>query len=1126
MSTAVFSAGQIAELIADSGPVLLPTSEQERVIEHHRNGTALVIAGAGSGKTETMAARVLWLIANRYAMPSQILGLTFTRKAAGELADRVHRRILTFSRCAEAADSRGELTPEQAQRARELRVLLEEELELPEISTYNSFAAGIVQEFGGIAGTHASGGLLDEASAWSLARDVVVSSEHPGLGDAEMSIETLTARVLDLDRSLSEHVSSPAAAIRELRACREHLARLPKTAAQRAAGVIGEQFVWARTLSQTLASSEIIANLAEVYAQEKRRFGLLEYSDQVRLARETISRAPGAKTELRRRTAFVLLDEVQDTSYGQTMLLSEVFSGANVMAVGDPHQSIYGWRGASSASLTEFHRSFTSRDAAQLSLSTSWRNATRILDAANTLAGPLRAESLVPVSTLNPKPGAPEGSVACAFPETLREECELVADWVKQQRERFEARTGAPPTAALVFRKREHMHAFATALTDAGVPCTIVGAAGLLSTPEATDLVATLRCLWFADAGSELIRLLTGPRFLIGVADVHALHRAARWLSERHEAGRPEHDGVVANRTAVTLLDALDVLPEAGSGHPAFSALSDEGRTRMIEAARMLRTLRLQVSHDLYELTRAVEQALRLDIELEANDGRATTGAMARANLDAFETLIDQFLAVSQDSTLRSFLMWVERATHDDTHAEYVPPPQPGTVQLITAHSAKGLEWDIVVVPRLVEQEFPTRGNDRKGWLRVGKIPDACRGDRAVRPHLGYELADTQKELSQRITAYEAENADLHEREERRLVYVAVTRARELLLLTGSYWSGLAQPRNPSPFLSELADTGQIAGLPNGPRTESAPDAHEERTLMWPLDPLGRRRTTVLAAAAAVRAKLDAEETTSDPLAQAESVDPTLALLLRERAADAREHAVTLPGRINASAFHEFVGEPTEAAQRALRPMPIRPYRKTKTGNLFHAWVERRTTTALGTTRHLTGLGPEFEDFPLSDETEWLSETGQPGDTGESVTADSPDDASDDLTALIAQFERSRWATRAPIAVELEITVPFADRRVVCKLDAVYADGDRIEIVDWKTGRAPRTDAEREQRLLQLELYRIAYAAYAEIPLERIDVTLFYVAENIEITGSRVRTIAELEEAWREATSASSTTLV
>lgn len=137
-----------------------------------------------------------------------------------------------------------------------------------------------------------------------------------------------------------------------------------------------------------------------------------------------------------------------------------------------------------------------------------------------------------------------------------------------------------------------------------------------------------------------------------------------------------------------------------------------------------------------------------------------------------------------------------------------------------------------------------------------------------------------------------------------------------------------------------------------------------------------------------------------------------------------------------------------------------------------------------------------------------------------------------DLERLRANFERSEWAPLRPLEVETEIdfALPEADgpgRVVICKLDAVYRRDDRdgrIEIVDWKTGRPPRSPAEREERMLQLALYRLAYHKARGVPLEQIDVVLYYVGDDLILRGDRVYSEADLAQRWnaaREARAAS-----
>ncbi|MDA3146057.1 ATP-dependent helicase [Leucobacter sp. UCMA 4100] len=1102
--TPLFDAETIARILTDPGKeALIPTDEQRTVIESPMNGSTLVIAGAGSGKTETIANRVVWLVANGLVAPSEVLGLTFTRKAAGELAERMRGRLMLFAERALLA----ELTEPQRQRAVELSETLTTTLDLPEVSTYNAFASALVQEFGSAQGI--GGQLIDESVAWGIAREVVTSSRHAGISALGMSVNRLTELTLSLAHEVSDHLSTYAAA-REALMSFADVPRLPYDEKALARGERGEK-VYAAIASQAevFEHTSIIVDLAEAYSLEKRERGVLEFSDQVALALEALSKTPQAVTVLRHRHRVVLLDEVQDTSVGQTRLLTHIFAGQHVMAVGDPHQSIYGWRGASTESLSKFHDAFSpSATAAQrtLTLSTSWRNSLAVLEAANRAALPLRMSAQVPVPVLQARPGATQGELEVAYEETLDEEASRVAQWLLDERVKHSREHAAePPTAAVIFRKRKDMPLFAEALRERGIPSRIVGIGGLLETPEVSDLVATLRCVWYADASSELVRLLCGPRFAIGPADIAGLRDAARWFARRDFAQQRIVDTDYARSALesldreVSLVDALDMLRRLPYTHASVRTMSETGFERMREAAEMLRGLRSLIAGDVIDLIRAAIEALRLDIELEANERfSAATSATARENLHSLTEAVRGFLQVSPDRSLQAVLEWLEFSEREDALPAFIPAPEPGTVQLITVHSSKGLEWDLVAVPRQSATEFPSKPRSSKGELAVGVIPDRCRGDARSRPVGLWAEAETQKEAREAMAQYQREQAAAFAEEELRLIYVAYTRAKKALLLSGCFWSGRKTSLEPSEPLKALRaqyegmyvdapssteeglGTAIIDELPDESKHEEAPEHRAPRTLTWPLDALGTRHDRVHRAAAMVR---DAEAV-AQPDAQTE-------LLLAEAAEGAAAASTnSMFARINASGFHDFIHDPEAAEARALRPVPQRPYRRTRIGNLFHDWVERRTTTPLGTSLELA----------LEENDETVSDTER-----------------QELEQLIATFEASRWATRQPIAVEQQITFPFAGRRAVCKLDAVYANEGRIEIVDWKTGRTPGNDEETAQRLLQLDLYRVAYALHTETPLEDIDVSLFYVDANVEIRSETPREKEELEALWLNA---------
>ncbi|WP_150308901.1 ATP-dependent helicase [Planctomonas psychrotolerans] len=1042
-----------------------PTPQQVAVIEAPLT-PALVVAGAGSGKTETMANRVLWLLANGLVREEEVLGLTFTRKAAGELTQRIGARIgqLRSAGLLPSADG----------------------FEQPTVSTYNSFANAIFRDNALLVGREPESVLLSDSAAWLLARSIVRSSGDERLVPLARSLGSVTDAVLELSREIGENIVDSSRVVRLVEQF-SYLTDLPYTDG----APKNAPYASVTKAVDALGALPVIVELADRYAAEKKRRGLVEYSDQVALALAVCERSPGVPAEYRSRYRVVLLDEYQDTSVVQTRLLSTLFAGHGVMAVGDPHQSIYGWRGASAANLARFERDFGGGEPiADFALSTSWRNATTVLAAANAVVAPLTAASSVRVEPLSARPGAPVGSVVARYAETVEEEATGIADWLADGLDTRRP-DGERRSAAILFRTRSAMGLFAEALAERGVPHHVLGIGGLLLAPEIVDLVSTLRVMSDPSAGSPLVRLLGGARWAIGVADLQHLSRVAGWLHARDWAQQRLADDItdrmresVAAEDGRSIVDALDFVTEAPEGHGQLAGFSAPGLARLRAAGRQLAFFRSRAGLPLPDLVRLVEQELLLDIEVSAND----TAALGLANLYAFHDELDGFLASDDLATLGSFLGWLDRAEREDTMGPRSENAEPGSVQLLTIHGAKGLEWDLVVVPRLVADELPNKPREGTGWVRFGKLPYEFRGDAAELPHLAWRGLATQKEFDTNLAAYAVALAERHRAEERRLAYVALTRAREHLLLTGSFWSSTTKPRFASVFLLELLAADLVNDdVPLDSAHETNPRAGAELTVSWPLDPLGARRARVERAAAAVQAAA----TTEKPDAGRWQRDLDLLLAERDRAME-RAGTVELPTRIPASRFKDFVTDPAKVASSLRRPMPERPFRQTRLGTLFHDWVESRFGPA--------GSGDLIDALPVEADIDPLE---NPLDRAE-------------LERLQRTFERSEWAGLQPVAVEVEIHVRIADQIVICKIDAVYEIDGRYRVVDWKTGKAPTTAADLELRQLQLALYRLAFARWKGIDPDLIDAEFYYVSEDRVIRPDRIYSESDLRSLWSE----------
>ncbi|MFC7430788.1 MULTISPECIES: UvrD-helicase domain-containing protein [unclassified Agrococcus] len=1036
---ATISPAEIAERLhaasGAEGAPRVPTDEQAAVITAPLE-PALVVAGAGSGKTETMSMRVLWLLANRMVEPERILGLTFTRKAASELRVRLVERIEQLVRAGLVDESAAAVEPT--------------------VSTYNAFASQLYREHALVLGRDPDADLLGDTAAWLLARDVALASDDlrlAALRSNDVVVDGLRRLASELgDNALEPHVLDGFA--RPF----ERIASLEVGRGQVGVGRERDKDVLA------MRALEPLAALAATYDRRKRELGVIEFSDQVRFALQALQAAPRLVDEVRARHGVVLLDEYQDTSVSQVRLLTTLFRGDPVMAVGDPNQSIYGWRGASAGTLARFHEDFGGT--ARFALSTSWRNAAGVLDVANRIAAPLPAHG---VERLRPRPGAEAGEIALELFETQHDEAEALATWFADRG------AGSPPTtAAVLLRVRGRMWTFADALARRGIACHVVGTGGLLAEPEIVDMRSALSVLADPRAGGHLLRLLAGAHWRVGPRDLAALRDHARRVATRfvpqraREADRESTD----DDASASLVDALDDLLDAPADAAVWSALSEAGADRLRDAARTFRRLRAQRGLPLPELVRLVERQLRLDVEVLANPARAP-----RRSLDAFVAEVQQFALTDPAATLEALVGWLERAARDDTLDAPAPEPEPGVVQILTIHASKGLEWDLVAVPSLTEKTLPMQRQDARGWLAVGAVPYALRGDAGELPRFDPAGVADLREYGIERKAYAEGLADQFHAEERRLAYVAVTRARASLWMSGAWWIGRNKAiAKPSRFLVDGADVLGIE-LPSAPAHAENPTVLELEQAVWPPDPLGRRRDVVERAAAAVRAADAAAPT---------RFDDEIALLLAERDAPARAVA---PSRISASTAKDWLADPEGQALARVRPMPRRPFRATRLGTLFHQWVEQRGTT---------GLADLVDDEPL--------------DEGDLVAVDV-----ERLARLRETFLASPYARMEHVATELEVHLPLGSTSVVCRIDAVLRDGDELVLVDWKTGALPRSRADVAERGLQLALYRAAYALHAGVDPESVRAELYFVEHDEVVRPEHVLSLDELRDAWETA---------
>ncbi|WP_051944933.1 ATP-dependent helicase [Streptacidiphilus rugosus] len=1041
------------------------TAEQLRAITAPL-APAVIVAGAGSGKTTVMAARVVWLVGTGQVRPEQVLGLTFTNKAAAELSERV-RKALRQAGVAEPE-------PEPGGQAGA-------ELGEPEISTYHAFAGRLLQDHGLRIGLEPDARLLADATRFQLAARVLrqAPGPYPALKDG---VSSLIAKLVKLDGELAEHLVEP-----------ERLAAYDTALLARLDGVkLSNEAL--RAVPVAAEARRELTELVTRYRARKRGAQLMDFGDQIAACAQLARTRPEVGVLLREQYAVVLLDEYQDTSVAQRLLLAGLFgdgSGHPVTAVGDPCQAIYGWRGASVANLDEFPHHFRHADdtaAARYSLSENRRSGGRLLAFANELAAPLRAMH-EGVAALRPAPGEElSGGMRCALLETHEGEIAWLADSIAHL-----VRTGTAPgrIAVLCRGGRELFPDVHAALVERDVPVEVVGLSGLLHLPEVADLVATCEVLQDPTANAALVRLLVGPRWRIGPRDLALLGRRARDLvrvASAPDGGADKLAEAVAEADPteiVSLADALESFLYPGQAGEPELPFSAEAAVRFERLAAEIRELRRALAEPLMDVLHRVLTVTGLEVELSASPH--ALAARRRETLSAFLDIAAGFADLDGDPSLGAFLGFLRTAQEYDRGLDNNLPGGEDTVKVLTAHKSKGLEWDVVFVPGLVKGAFPS-GTGRERWTaRAEVLPHALRGD-------ADSLAADPAWTAAGLKAFEAEMKRHAATEELRLGYVAFTRPRARLYASGHWWGPTQKrPRGPSEFLTALrefaeerpqsgAEIEAWAEQPAEGAANPALDTGVEHAWPLPLDAAAQaaRRSAGARVLAGPRGEESPSVETPEERRTVASWDRDLELLSAElRRARSRTREVPLPRSLSASQLLRVASDPEGFARELARPMPRPPQPAARRGTRFHAWVESRLAV-----EPLLLLGedalPGLDDSGIEDERE--------------------------LERLKEAFLRSEYAARTPHRVEEPFQLLLGGRVVRGRIDAVYRTKDGFEVVDWKTNQRETADP------LQLAVYRLAWAEREGLPLDRVSAAFLYVRSGTVVRPGALPGREALEE--------------
>ncbi|MGZ0151737.1 UvrD-helicase domain-containing protein [Kribbella sp. WER1] len=1035
----------------------IPFSDQQLAAIAAPLAPGVIVAGAGSGKTTAMAARVVWLICTGQVKPEEVLGLTFTKKAANELDVRI-REDLT-----KAGVLGSTLPPDQHPiLAAHLRSNVPnwepEEPGEPVVSTYHAFAGTLIAEHGLRLGLEPDSRVLADATRFQLAGRVVRRSAGP-IRFASHHVPTLVNSLLSLDGELADHLLRPDDIRDHDDAVRQEVAAARK------------QTVEVRKLAETALKRGEILQLVEEYQAYKGERGVVDFADQMALGARLAEECPEVAAVERARYKVVLLDEYQDTSVSQRRMLTALFAagdgrGHPVTAVGDPCQAIYGWRGASVANLDEFPEHFPQADGSPASryvLSVNRRCGSRILAAANQHAAELY-EQHPGVIPLEAPVDAPEGAITVGLFETRSQEIEWVADAIVSA---HRTRNRRWKDIGILMRTNVDLSAVHEALIARKVPVEVVGLGGLLALPEVVDVVATLQAVNDLTANAAMLRILTGPRYRIGHRDLALLANRARMLADA--GSHPQADDLVsALDAAVAGMDSTEVssLAEAVDD-PGLLEYAPEALVRFKELSVELRELRAHAGEPLLDLVRRVISTIGLDVELTATPDHVDAGR--RDHLAAFLDAVGNFVSTESDGSLDGLLAYLAAEEEYAAGLDLAVPSEADSVKLLTTHRSKGLEWPIVFVPTLVAKVFPSdRGRDK--WTTNAKVlPWPLRGDADTLPDI-HDLTNAG------LKVFADECKDMNALEERRLGYVAFTRAKELLVATGHWWGPTQKrPRGPSSYLSTLkkhAGERVVQWAEQPELSDENPELAEQTQAPWPApydrEAFGRR----LEAAALVQRSrsegpsVEAEESLLlDEQATVARWDSEIERLLSEakESRSRKAYDVTLPAALSATQLMRLAKDPNGLAADLARPMPRKPNRAARFGTRFHAWVE-------------SYFGQQL----------LLDPDDLPGAADEDIVDDT------DLTDLMDAFRDGPFGDTTPYEIEAPFALALDGRVIRGRIDAVYQvvrpDGSRgYDVIDWKTTRGETADP------LQLAIYRVAWSELLNIPLTHITAAFYYV---------------------------------
>ncbi len=679
----------------------LNSQQKEAVI--HDGGPLLIIAGAGTGKTTVITRRIAHLIASKNALPSEILALTFTDKAAAEMEERVD-----------------ELVPYGFVDTW--------------ISTFHAFGDRILRDYALDLGLTTDFRVLSKPEQVIFMQDNLAAFDlkyFSPLGNPTKHIDALLSHF----SKLKDEIITPA----------EYLEYADK------------RLKSAKSSEEKLEAEKIleIARTYERYQELMAEAGNLDFGDQINMVIKLFKDSPKVLEKHQKQFKYILVDEFQDTNYAQNELLKLLAKeSGNITVVGDDDQSIYRFRGAAISNILSFTKDYPK--CKQIVLTENYRSTQAILDSAYKMIkhndpDRLEVKNNI-VKKLQAKISAEQIAPIHIHCDTVTSEADKVADIIKQK---YESGDYSLKDFAILARSRNSAQSFVHALDHAGIPYKFSGSAGLYDRPEVRLLIHFARVLTNPGDNLAFYHLLISDVYNMPVEDAvrlneisHKTNRSLNHIAKKEKMEIPEKSQGILDRVCSDVEGFREESKDMTAGQILY--------------------LFLKETDYLSRLVTQAEKSVETQVVIQ--------------NIAKFFELVGNFEKVSEDKSIINFVHHLGAlmdAGDDPATAEVDPDLE--AVSILTVHKSKGLEFPVVFLVSLVSDSFPTRK----------------RGEQLPIPE---ELI--------RETLPEGE---WHLQEERRLFYVGMTRAKEILYLTSAEDYGGKRARKVSPFVLEAIDVPALA---------------------------------------------------------------------------------------------------------------------------------------------------------------------------------------------------------------------------------------------------------------------------------------------------------------------------